>query len=101
MKKTVVVSDYERLREENISRNQAFLDSLGLNDAKPVAPAKRSRGGGVRRRGRGGNGNDDDEDFEEEDDEDPDDESNEDDDDDTREAKRARRASKAARAEKR
>jgi hypothetical protein len=96
-----VISDYERLREENISRNKAFLDSLGLDDAKPIAPSKRGRRSGIRRRGRGGNSDDEDDDFEEEDDEDPEDESNEEDDDGTREAKRSRRASKAARAEKR
>ena len=36
------LSEYERLRADNIARNQAFLDSLGLQEVKPRAP-KRSK----------------------------------------------------------
>lgn len=90
------VSEYEQLRLENMSRNQAFLDSLGLDDVKPNVAAKRSHGGKRKGRGRRGESSDDD-DFES----DEEDESDEDDDEKTRTSKRARREKRAARAEKR
>lgn len=39
------LSDYERIRLENIRRNESFLDSIGISSLKPAAPAvkKRSR----------------------------------------------------------
>ena len=36
------VSRYERLRLENIERNQNFLKNLGIETAKPAAPALKS-----------------------------------------------------------
>ena len=51
MVKTKGLSAYEQLREDNISRNAAFLTSLGLDEVRPVVQPKPTR-----RRGR----NDDD-----------------------------------------
>ncbi len=37
------MSEYELVREDNISRNEAFLESLGLNDLKPKSRLRRKR----------------------------------------------------------
>ena len=45
MVKAKALSAYEQLREDNISRNAAFLTSLGLDEVKPVQPKPPRRRG--------------------------------------------------------